>query len=183
MSKTIRTFIAIKLTKPIEDGLRSVVQQLMKQGASGVRWVKPGNIHLTIKFLGDIVVDQVDDIGAVMKYAARKATPFKLKIGGIGAFPNLHKPRVIWVGVNEYQNLRDLHQEIELGLDRLGIRGDGEGRRENREVIGVLNVGFLNGFLTEGADGHGHVLEALGTLGCGDNHLFQCEGLRIGMCR
>jgi 2'-5' RNA ligase len=108
--------------------------------ASGLRagWVKPQNIHLTLKFLGDIKTGDIDDVGSAMKAAAEGWAPFALTAGGIGFFPGIKQPRVIWVGVGgQIQPLFALQRNLE---DRLAAAGF---PKDKRSFKGHLTLGRL----------------------------------------
>jgi len=94
----IRSFIAIDLPEDTREKIAAAQEQL-KRSRAGVRWVKPGSIHLTLKFLGNILPEQVDEIGAAMGQLARDEPPITLCADGLGGFPSNRKPRVIWVGL------------------------------------------------------------------------------------
>ena len=125
MEDPIRTFIAIKLSGQLRTVLTSVGQRLEKGGINDVRWVKAENIHVTLRFLGDIPVGKIDDINTAIRMAAKQYSPFVLHIGGIGVFPNLRKPRVIWVGVDASPELTGLHGNLGKCLDKIGFLSDG----------------------------------------------------------
>lgn len=126
MEEAIRSFIAIQLSSEVQVALNLVEEQLISKGVDGIRWVKPENIHLTILFLGDISQRRVGDIIAVMDKAAKACSPFVIKIGGLGAFPDRRKPRVVWVGVDAPIELIHLHHNIETGLVPIGCQSDGK---------------------------------------------------------
>ena len=98
MSGTIRTFIALELPPAVISLLRKV-QQDLKRLKIRARWVQPEKIHLTLKFLGDINPDDIDKIGAAMTGAAIEFPPVTLSVRGVGVFPGIKRPRVIWVGL------------------------------------------------------------------------------------
>jgi 2'-5' RNA ligase len=98
--------------------------------------VKPGNIHLTLKFLGDIKTDDIDTIGSAMKAAAEGCAPFTLTAGGIGFFPGIKRPRVVWVGVGgQFQPLFALQRNLEEHLAAAGFPKD------KRSFKGHLTLG------------------------------------------
>jgi 2'-5' RNA ligase len=120
----IRTFIAITLPKPIQQELDEVIRLLKNEKAGAVGWVAAKNIHLTLKFLGEVDGAKVEAISQVIQAESQPIHPFELSVGGVGAFPNLHRPRVIWVGVQAPQTLTDLANAIDQGTQRLGFQGE-----------------------------------------------------------
>jgi len=118
----IRSFIAIELPGELKSGLSQLQAQLKAAGHAPVKWVDPYSSHLTLKFLGNIAADRVDEITRVMEAAAREISPFHLEVRGLGAFPNLRRVQVVWVGVwGEVEQLGQLQQSIESGLAPLGF--------------------------------------------------------------
>jgi len=122
LSAEIRSFIAIELPEEVRLGLRGIQARLKQSGHTFVKWVAPESIHLTLKFLGNIPAGQVTDIARAMEEASRGFLPFRLKIGKLGAFPNLRRPRVVWVGIDgEVDRLTALQQRLDAALARLGF--------------------------------------------------------------
>lgn len=131
----IRSFIAIDLPEKTREEL-GLIQEKLKRSKAGVRWVKSSSIHLTLKFLGNIHSAQVDDIAATMTHVVRDEPPLNLCAGGLGAFPSLHKPRVIWVGLRgELERLVHMQARLENGLEPLGFA------REQRSFRPHLTIG------------------------------------------
>jgi len=118
----IRAFIAIELPDPVKDSLSSLEDGLRPAEHPYVKWVNPQGIHLTLKFLGNIATDQVPRIIEAITSASQGLSPLKLQIGGLGAFPNLQRPRVIWVAVTgEVDPLIALQRDIDQALVPLGF--------------------------------------------------------------
>ncbi len=116
MSGTIHTFIALELPPPVISLLHKV-QQDLKRLKIRARWVRPENIHLTLKFLGDINPDHLDKIGDAMAGAAIEFPPVTLTVRGIGVFPGIKRPRVIWVGLGgDIRSLLALQSLLEQEL-------------------------------------------------------------------
>ena len=117
----IRSFISIDVEdEGVLRGLTGVQSALVKTGAD-LKLVKPENIHLTLRFLGEIPVVLVDEIFKVMQSAVRP--PFEMEVKGLGAFPSVTRPRVIWAGVSDgAEAVVEIHRKIEAGLKRLGFR-------------------------------------------------------------
>jgi RNA 2',3'-cyclic 3'-phosphodiesterase len=117
----IRSFIAIDLPEETRKALEDIQKKLKKSGA-GVRWVKPGSIHLTLKFLGNIHLAQVEDIALAVAQEVRDQPPITLGAAGLGAFPSRRKPRVIWIGMEgEVQRLSRIQARVENALEPLGF--------------------------------------------------------------
>jgi 2'-5' RNA ligase len=118
----IRSFIAIELPEEAKEGLARLRKELEKDEHKFVKWVDPGGIHLTLKFLGNIPSRRVEEITEAMGEAAQLISPFHLEISGLGAFPSLRQARVLWVGiVGEVDKLSRLQQNIDSMLAALGF--------------------------------------------------------------
>ena len=117
----IRCFIAIELSKEIKDALAQVEDEF-KKTISGVKWLKPDNIHLTLKFLGNVEEENIEKVKDVLAQTASQAGPFKIKLSSPGAFPGPGNPRVIWIGIEEGKNeTSSLVNILESELAPLGI--------------------------------------------------------------
>ncbi|MBL7071001.1 MAG: RNA 2',3'-cyclic phosphodiesterase [Candidatus Omnitrophica bacterium] len=125
MNDKIRCFIAIELSKEIKQALEEIESKL-QETIRGVKWVNPDNIHLTLKFLGNIEASAVEDIKKILDGAASGAGPFKIKLSNAGAFPDPARPRVIWIGIDEgTKESTDLADLIEQKAEPLGIEKEG----------------------------------------------------------
>ena len=134
----IRSFIAIELPDELKSGLLRLQTQLKAAGHTSVKWVDPYSIHLTLKFLGNIAADRVGEITGVMETAARGISPFRLEVSGLGAFPNLRRVQVVWVGIRgEVDKLSQLQRSIDSGLAPLGFA------TESREFKPHLTIARL----------------------------------------
>jgi len=124
---TVRTFIAIELDRELKDQLRRVQDQLRAQGVTrGVRWVQPDGIHLTLKFLGDTPLEKVEEVKAALARAATEVNPFYFSVSGLGCFPNLRQPRVVWVGLQEPTGtVVRLRDAVEAQVAPLGFPTEG----------------------------------------------------------
>jgi len=118
----IRAFIAIELPDAVSDALSLVRGRLRAERHPYVKWVDPGGIHLTLKFLGNIDAEKVSPITEAIARAAQGVSPFRLELGGLGAFPNLRRPNVIWVAVKgDVERLASLQRGIDHFLVPLGF--------------------------------------------------------------
>ena len=118
----VRSFVAVELPEGLKEELLTLNERLKSGGHRGVRWIDPRGIHLTLKFLGDVDVDRLDDITSAIKEAASGFSPFSLKVSGLGVFPNPRRVRVAWVGISgEIDKLQQLHQRVESSLAGIGF--------------------------------------------------------------
>ena len=118
----VRSFIAIELPNELKVGLSQLEAQLKSGKQPGVKWVNPYSIHLTLKFLGSIAVDKINQITKSMSEAVQGISPFHLEVKDLGVFPNLRRVQVVWVGISgEVDRLGQLQQRIESNLARLGF--------------------------------------------------------------
>jgi len=117
----IRSFIAIDLPKHIQDPLDQVIQEFQAQNPhSAVRWVPARNIHLTLKFLGEVSSNNLELLTKILQAEIPRHRCFEIKVGTLGAFPSIHRPRVIWIGVEAPGDLMSLQRSIEAETTRLG---------------------------------------------------------------
>ena len=121
-TEEIRSFIAIELPTEVKNHLAKLRSDLERTEHRFVKWVDPGGVHLTLKFLGNIPFEQVTEVSKGIEEAARDIPPFHLELSGLGAFPNLKQPNVLWVGIGgEIDTLLRLQQNIDSELARLGF--------------------------------------------------------------
>ncbi len=129
----LRAFIAVEIPPALHDPLAAVAARLSRAiPERSVRWVRPAGIHLTLKFLGDVPLSQIAGLQAMLDEAVRDQAPFECAVGGLGCFPNLRQPRVVWVGVREPDaRLKLLQAAVEAGAAGLGFPREPGGRGFN----------------------------------------------------
>lgn len=121
----IRAFVAIDLPPDVQDCLTQISAQLKEQvGKKSVRWVPIPNIHLTLKFLGDVSVNNLDVLKEIIRAEAALQKPMEISIGRLGAFPKPAHPRVVWVGVEAPPELTALQRGIEARTTKVGYPKD-----------------------------------------------------------
>jgi 2'-5' RNA ligase len=125
-AETMRTFIAVPLSEEVIAGIDAVQRSLKRRVPDGaVRWVRPKSIHLTLFFLGDILPNRVKPVQDALSTIARHMPPFDFRAAGLGVFPNLRRPRVIWVGVEDASGgLSLLHDAINEAMVNIGFAPD-----------------------------------------------------------
>lgn len=115
----MRAFLAIEIDEGVRDRLRELLARLRTCGAK-VTWVKPENAHLTLRFLGEIDEVQANRLGERLARAYRDVVPFTLTVRGVGAFPNVRRPRVVWTGVSGSDALHSVQREAEEAARHIG---------------------------------------------------------------
>jgi 2'-5' RNA ligase len=106
----MRAFIGITLTQEIISNLKNWIE--CQDDSPWIKWTRPENLHLTIKFLGDINVNQLNNIKLLLLNICNRHRAFSLNIQNIGAFPNYQKPRIIWAGISKNRSLFNLASEV-----------------------------------------------------------------------
>ncbi len=140
-AELIRSFIAIELPPAVKQELITLEGVLKKRSPPVVRWVDPQAIHLTLKFLGDVASDRIDEIVMAIDEATQGLSPFRLELQEVGAFPNLDRVQVVWVGTKgELDKLAYLQKQIESNTEQLGFP------REERAFTPHLTLGRLRNY-------------------------------------
>lgn len=118
----IRAFICLELSSSLKTRLEKLELELQTQTTSKVSWVKASNLHLTLRFLGDIAENQISKVQTCIEEACLGMKSFVLEASQLGAFPNLRRPRVFWVGIKDSTSTLLLMQEkLEQKLIRTGF--------------------------------------------------------------
>ncbi|MGH7663179.1 MAG: RNA 2',3'-cyclic phosphodiesterase [Gemmatimonadaceae bacterium] len=120
----MRLFLAINLPDEVRIAIGKAVEPL-RAAAPSVAWIGAERLHLTLKFLGEQPEAMLGALGSVVHAVARRSPAIELELGGIGAFPRLLRPRVIWLGIAPEPRLELLHRDVESGCAELGIPVDG----------------------------------------------------------
>ena len=131
----MRAFIAIDISERLQNDLGQVISHL-KNAEADVKWVEPHNIHITMKFLGDIDDAQANNIKIVLDETARSYKPFEILPKKIGAFPSFEFPNVIWVGLSESSpELEKIACDLEEKSSAIGFL------KESRPFVAHLTLG------------------------------------------
>lgn len=114
----LRLFIAIALPEPVRDEIIRVQQELQPLVTRApVRWARPDQFHLTLRFLGNFPAERIEELKQAVGAVCRNVPPISLRAEGVGFFPGLRSPRVVWVGINDGDGrLAELQQRIEAAV-------------------------------------------------------------------
>lgn len=130
---TLRAFIAVEISPVIQQAIHSETESLRRAlGPELVRWVPCENLHLTLKFLGDISSANVDMLADMLTAEAGRASPFSMRVSGLGSFPTLRhgsgqapkRARVLWVGLHAPAGLAALQHGIESAAAKIGYEAE-----------------------------------------------------------
>ncbi len=134
---SIRTFIAVKASDRLNRNAADLIERLASTGAQ-YKWVAEENLHLTLKFVGDVRDTDIPELCKLVKQGTESLPPFDLQLEGVGAFPSLEQPRTIWLGVDEgTAAMQQLHACVEDVLSYWGVNKD------RHEFIPHLTLGRL----------------------------------------
>lgn len=152
----LRAFIAIELPKNTLAAIEKQTARLRHLlGSDIIRWVPTQNMHLTLKFLGDIAASHVDFLKQLINREANSHPQFDLQLGGLGSFPSSRRPRILWIGIHAPTQLAALQEGIEAGTSQLGYDPEEKpfsphltiGRA--RKNIGPLELQKIHGVLVQ----------------------------------
>jgi 2'-5' RNA ligase len=117
----LRSFIAVEIPVEIQSAIAHNTASLQKDLPKPlVRWVAPQNLHLTLKFLGDVSLANLERLAEVLKTEAATYEPFSMSVDGLGAFPTPRRARVIWIGLQSPPAFAALQRGVEAAAARLG---------------------------------------------------------------
>jgi len=134
----VRIFVAVFPPLEVREALAAAARELPVVGE--VRWIRPENVHLTLKFLGDIPEDDLDRIAQALDSLRPRHGPFEARLSSFGGFPSARRARIVWAGIGEgSEPLRALARDVEASLEPLGFE------RENRAYVPHLTLGRARG--------------------------------------
>ncbi len=124
----LRAFLASEIPSPIQDGIQTATNGLRRElGNDVIRWVPAYNIHLTLKFLGDVSESSLAMVKQMLTTEAAQYEVFNVQVEGFGCFPNARRPRVLWVGLQAPPTLAALQHSVDAFAARLGYRAEERG--------------------------------------------------------
>jgi len=172
----LRSFVAVEIPAEIQSALARSTAPLQEALPKPlIRWVAPQNVHLTLKFLGDVSPVNLEQLSEALKAEAAAHETFSMSVGGLGAFPTPHRARVVWIGLDAPAALMALLRGVEAVAARLGYAS------ESRPFSPHLTIGRVG----QNVSGKGFqrihtVLEeasigTLGTLSVNAVHIFKSD--------
>jgi RNA 2',3'-cyclic 3'-phosphodiesterase len=160
-NKNIRAFLAIDPPAVVLENIEGMQDTLKKSIQGSIRWVRPEGIHLTLKFFGDISARDVGNISEVIARRTAALSQFALEIRGLGAFPDVTRPRIIWLGITgQLGCLLSLQKDLEEEFFLLDFP------KEDRPFRAHLTMGRVK--IPKGIIGLAPAVEAAGNLTAGN---------------
>lgn len=171
----LRTFIALEIPQELQQIIYKETAHLRNRIGALVRWVPSGNMHLTLKFLGNISPANVDIVTQMVRAEADSCQPFVMQVGGLGSFPSPKRPRVIYIGLQAPAELVALQHGIESATSRLGYESEERGFSPHltlgrvRQNISASDQQKIRGALEE------MKIDSLGSARVDSVHLYNSE--------
>src|SRR5580658_8859084 len=135
--KAVRLFVALEIPSDVRDNLAAFLKDMRKLSEElpekGVRWVRPENLHMTLKFIGEVADAKLEGIRAALA-TVRGAAPIEIQIRGMGFFPDGERPTVLWTGLDAAANLASLAGAMDRATATQGIK------KENRAFLPHLTL-------------------------------------------
>ena len=147
----IRAFVAVPIPDRILQEIERTTTKIRTLGLNA-RFPKLDSIHLTLKFLGDVEPAKISEVSSSLDDAVRTLAPFEIALQGVGVFPNVRRPRVVWVGVQTLPALLELQRRVEENLVRLGFEPERRSYRPHLTIARLKdtrNLTRLGNFLEE----------------------------------
>ncbi len=134
----MRAFVAVSPPLEVREALAGAARELPVVGE--VRWIRPENVHLTLKFLGDVSREDLPRIAGALEQVSLRHGPFEAGLSSFGGFPSARRARILWAGIGEgSEPLRALARDVEASLEPLGFE------REDRAYVPHLTLGRARG--------------------------------------
>lgn len=121
----MRLFVALNLPDDVRARIDKELLQPLREVTRGVRWVLPEMLHVTLAFLGERSDIEAREASRVVEELAHGRSPLRVTLHGLGAFPSVAKPRVVWLGLEDPTGVRQLHRAFERERARLGVPAEG----------------------------------------------------------
>lgn len=177
----MRLFVALEIPTEVRDGFAALITELRAADSSfsknRARWVRPDNLHVTLKFIGHVDNGKLDAIRAALA-EVRLDGPVELRFRGLGFFPNGKRPRVFWAGIEASPNLAPLAGKIEARLAKVGISGETKEFTPHLTLARFDPPGISDGL---SAIAQENVAREFGAARTGEFHLFESKTKSSGV--
>ena len=122
---TLRLFVAMDVPDALKHSLGKAMEETAADSATGLKWVRPGNVHVTMKFLGNVEEEGLADLKKALREVADAQAAMDVSVGGYGAFPSARRARVFWLGLEDgAEQLKELARVLDKKMAKLGFEGE-----------------------------------------------------------
>jgi 2'-5' RNA ligase len=135
----VRLFLAINLPDNVRQGVADATAGL-RDAAPQLSWIPEARLHLTLKFFGEQPAEIVEPLRETLSGVATRHRTLSVDLGGIGAFPNFRRARVVWMGVSHEPRLELLHHDVEVACEQLGFEIEGRPFRPHLTLARVKHA-------------------------------------------
>lgn len=180
MANTIRSFLAVEIPLSNKEKILKLINSFNEKSDDLIKWVSKDNLHITLKFIGDLNIDHISTIQNSLAKQFSSVPAFDIHINGLGVFPNRSKPRIFWLGFDHNKNLERIVSIIENCAVNLGYKADDKPFSPHLTIGRVhrdISSGDLNAFTKNFQD---HQLEVIPDFKVSHVTLFKSELTREG---
>jgi 2'-5' RNA ligase len=171
----LRAFIGVEIPLPLREAICKATLPLQKDIGPAVRWVPMQNMHLTLKFLGDVSLANVEMLSQMLRAEADLFPCFDLHLNGLGSFPNLKRPRVVYIGIQAPATLEALQRGIDSASRRLGYESEERGFSPHLTIGRVRQTSTATEQQTVRRALEAARIDSLGTARVDSVHLFRSD--------
>ncbi len=172
----LRTFIAVEIPSHVQKKIQQATEPLRKEiGASLIRWVPVQNVHITLKFLGDVSPVSADHLTQILRTEADACPVFDIHISGLASFPSLRRPRVLFIGIQAPAELEALYRGIESACAKLGYESEGRSFSPHLTIGRVKQDASAVDQQRIRRALEGTMIDSLGTARVNSVHLYKSE--------
>lgn len=167
----MRTFIALDFSPEIIRKINEIIDYFKTQTPErALKWVAPENLHLTIKFLGEVPEKKIEQIKSLINETLDDVKSFEIGVEKLGMYPNSQKPRVVWLGVRGAGPLKEIHKVLDSQLQKAEIQPDNRGFSPHLTIARVRRNADIQSVKEIGETLSKFKVDSLGT--CTVNHII-----------
>lgn len=151
----MRLFVALNLPDEVRTRIDAELLEPLRASTRGMKWVRPDMLHVTLAFLGERSEVEAREAARVVEELAGSRAPLEVTLSGLGAFPSIDRPRVVWLGLEDPTGVRQLHRAFERERARLGVPAEGRAYHPHVTLGRVQGApGSLSAVLAQGLPIH-----------------------------
>lgn len=171
-----RIFIAVRMPDEVIQKITRISNYFQKQTPKeALKWVETENLHLTLKFLGEIPEQTITKVQPILRAVGNGQKPFDIAVAGLGMYPHAKRPRVVWLGVEGVDPLISLHNELESELAKIGLQKESRPYNPHLTLARVRQRTSRETAAKVGDILSGFKVDSLGRFTVSDIHLIESQ--------